>query len=79
MKTLVAQAQELGLGESYNPRLELIKELGYFMSKWEGNDFIVGGYFNDDSNYRLERKGILKWLMVEYGLIDAHKSLKNGP
>ena len=49
------------------------------MSKWEGHDFILGGGFDNDSNNGPEEKEVIKWIMVEYGLMEAHKSLKNGP
>jgi hypothetical protein len=68
------------MGQDYDPRTAVVRDLWNFLETRRDHDIIIGGDFNGaPMEGELDKEGTVAWLMGEYGLMDAHAALNNGP
>ena len=68
------------MGQDYDPRKAVVRDLWNFLETRRDHDIIIGGDFNGaPMKGELYKEGTVAWLMGEYGLMDAHAELNNGP
>ena len=68
------------MGQDYDPRIAVVRDLGKFLEDKRDHDIIIGGDFNGaPMEGEVDKEGTVAWLMGEFGLLDAHEELNEGP
>ena len=68
------------MGQDYDPRTAALRDLWNFLETRRDHDIIIGGDFNGEPmEGELDKEGTVAWIMGEYGLMDAHAKLNDGP
>jgi len=75
-----ARAQNREMGQDYDPRTAVVRDLGKFLENKRNHDIIIGGDFNGaPMEGEVDKEGTVAWLMGEFGLMDAYAELNDGP
>jgi exonuclease III len=80
LETTMGQSTKREMGQDYDPRLAVVRDLGKFLEDKRNHDIIIGGDFNGaPMEGEVDKEGTVAWLMGEFGLMDAYAELNDGP